>query len=108
MRPGPEAARQAVRTAVAERGPGLLGWPDAAGQLRRRLALLHHRLGAPWPDVSDAALVARLDEWLAPELDALAAGRPADLAAALRRLLPWPEAVRLDELSGPCDCASRG
>ncbi|MCC5784110.1 ATP-dependent helicase HrpB, partial [Kocuria sp. CCUG 69068] len=68
-------------------------------RLRRRLALLHHRLGDPWPDVSDAALLDRLDEWLAPELDALAAGRRVDLAPPLRRLLPWPEAARLDELA---------
>lgn len=99
VRPAPAAAREAVRAALAEHGPGLLAWSGAADGLRRRLALLHHRLGAPWPDVSDDALRARLDEWLAPELDTLAAGGPVDLAGALRRLLPWPEAGRLDELA---------
>jgi ATP-dependent helicase HrpB len=66
------------------------------------MALLHHHLGDPWPDVGDDALLARLDEWLAPELDALADGaRTArtDLTDPLRRLLPWPEAARLDELA---------
>ncbi|PWF82306.1 ATP-dependent helicase HrpB [Kocuria rosea] len=99
VRPTPAAAREAVRAALAEQGLGLLGWSDGADRLRRRLALLHHRLGDPWPDVSDAALLDRLDEWLAPELDALAAGRRVDLAPPLRRLLPWPEAARLDELA---------
>ncbi|MFF0943950.1 ATP-dependent helicase HrpB [Kocuria sp. CPCC 205300] len=100
VRPAPAAAREAVRAALAERGPGLLHWSGAADGLRRRLALLHHRLGPPWPDVSDDALRTRLDEWLAPELDALAAGdRSVDLTTALRRLLPWPEAGRLDELA---------
>ncbi|HWU28897.1 MAG TPA: ATP-dependent helicase C-terminal domain-containing protein, partial [Microbacterium sp.] len=77
-------------------------WRDAADELRRRLALLHRELGAPWPDVSDAGLLAAIDAWLTPELDALAGGTPADrldLASALRRLLPWPEAVRFDELA---------
>lgn len=98
--PEPGASRRAVREAVAERGLGLLGWSDAADRLRRRLGLLHHRLGAPWPDVSDDALLARLEDWLAPELDALAGGaRGPDLAAPLRRLLPWPEAARLDDLA---------
>ncbi|HST72253.1 MAG TPA: ATP-dependent helicase HrpB [Kocuria rosea] len=97
-----EAARAAVRAALAEHGTGLVGWSDAAEGLRRRLGLLHHHLGAPWPDVSEAALAARLEEWLAPELDALAGGaRTAgvDLTAPLRRLLPWPQAGRLDELA---------
>ncbi|GAB2618687.1 ATP-dependent helicase HrpB [Kocuria himachalensis] len=99
VRPAPEAAREAVRAALAEQGLGLLGWSDGADRLRRRLALLHHRLGDPWPDVADAALLDRLDEWLAPELGALAGGARVDLAAPLRRLLPWPEAARLDELA---------
>ncbi|MFI7584874.1 ATP-dependent helicase HrpB [Kocuria sp. M1N1S27] len=99
VRPAPEAARGAVRAALAAQGLGLLGWSDGADRLRRRLALLHHRLGEPWPDMADAALLERIDAWLAPELDALAGGARVDLAAPLRRLLPWPEASRLDELA---------
>jgi ATP-dependent helicase HrpB len=70
--------------------------------LRRRLALLHRELGAPWPDVSERALLAALDTWLGPELEKLAGGAAAsgiDLTDPLRRLLPWPEAVRLGELA---------
>ncbi len=95
-------ARDAVERAIRRDGLGLFSWSGAADELRRRLALLHRELGAPWPDVSDAALLAGLDDWLAPELDSLAGGTPADrlaLAPALRRLLPWPEAARLDELA---------
>lgn len=93
--------RDAVRRALQRDGLRLFTWAENADALRRRLALLHRELGAPWPDVSDTGLVGSLDDWLAPELDALAAGTPAarlDLATALRRLLPWPEATRLDEL----------
>ena len=94
--------REAVAAALADQGLELIGWSPAADSLRRRLALLHRELGAPWPDVSEPALLARLDEWLGPELDALAAGaRTAgiNLVDPLRRLLPWPEAARLEELA---------
>ena len=92
----------AVRRALAVRGLDLLTWSPTADTLRRRLAVLHHHLGDPWPDVSDAALAARLDEWLGPELQRVATGTPfarLDLTDPLRRLLPWPEATRLDELA---------
>ncbi|MFK3676670.1 ATP-dependent helicase HrpB [Microbacterium sp. NPDC090218] len=101
VRPSAQEGREAVRRTLRRDGLGIFTWSDAADALRRRLALLRRELGAPWPDVSDAGLVETLDQWLAPELDALASGTPAgrlDLSSPLRRLLPWPEAVRLDEL----------
>jgi ATP-dependent helicase HrpB len=93
--------RDAVRRALRREGLSMFTWADTADALRRRLALLRHELGDPWPDVSDAGLLAALDAWLAPELDALAGGTPVgrvDLTSAIRRLLPWPDAVRLDDL----------
>ena len=101
IRPSPEAGREAIATALGRGGLAMLGWSEAADSVRRRLALLHRELGGPWPDVSEAGLLARLDEWLAPELEALAGGNPlnaVDLAEPLRRLLPWPEAVHFDAL----------
>ena len=86
---------------LQESGLSTLTWGEGASGLRARLAMLHRELGPPWPDVSDEALLAGLDDWLAPDLSKL---RPEsslaslDLAQALRRLLPWPEAARLDEL----------
>ncbi|MGW4765348.1 ATP-dependent helicase HrpB [Streptomyces pseudogriseolus] len=108
VRPLPDAAPARVRAALLDglrrEGFGLLRWPAGAEVLRQRLAFLHARLGEPWPDVSDAALHARVDEWLEPELSR--ARRRADLARidagqALARLLPWAsgEAARLDELA---------
>lgn len=102
VRPSAEEGRAAVARALAKQGLGTIGWSTAAGALRRRLALLHRELGAPWPDVSEQALLARLDKWLAPELEALAGGAATngiDLADPLRRLLPWPDAARLGELA---------
>ncbi|MCG2621961.1 ATP-dependent helicase HrpB [Arthrobacter sp. I2-34] len=99
VRPSAGDARDAVARALAAGGLGVIGWSEAADRLRRRLALLHRELGDPWPDVSEPALLARLDEWLGPELEALAGGASrTDLADPLRRLLPWPEAAGLDRL----------
>lgn len=101
VRPSAAEGRAAVARAVAKEGLGVVGWSAPADALRRRLALLHRERGAPWPDVSDQALLGRLDQWLAPELEALAGGAATggiDLADPLRRLLPWPDAARLGEL----------
>jgi ATP-dependent helicase HrpB len=102
VRPSAGEGRIAVARALAKQGLGTIGWSTAADTLRRRLALLHRELGEPWPDVSEQALLARLDTWLAPELEALAGGTAAsgiNLAEPLQRLLPWPEAARLGELA---------
>ena len=124
--PGPTAVAEAVvarvRAEGADAGLGVLPWDEEALGLRARLALLHEHLGEPWPDMSDAALAERAEEWLAPAVASLAgqaggvngaSGRGGsasgsgsrrfslerlDVAQALRALLPWPQAVRLDEL----------
>ncbi|OLO76480.1 ATP-dependent RNA helicase [Actinomyces oris] len=124
--PGPTAVAEAVvarvRAEGADAGLGVLPWDEEALGLRARLALLHEHLGEPWPDMSDAALAERAEEWLAPAVANLAgqaggangangpggsASGPGsrrfnlerlDVAQALRALLPWPQASRLDEL----------
>lgn len=102
--PARELGPAAVRELVRERGLGLIGWSPDADRLRRRLAVARRLLGGRWPDVDDESLLERLDEWLGPELArATQTGRLAgiDLEVGLRRLLPWPEAARLDELLPP-------
>jgi len=96
--------RQALLEGLRQDGLGLLRWSADARALRQRLAFVRLCLGAPWPDVSESALHARVDEWLEPELSR--ARRRADLGRieagqALNRLLPWAsgEAGRLDELA---------
>ncbi|MER5514901.1 ATP-dependent helicase HrpB [Streptomyces sp. NPDC002763] len=100
----PALVRGALLDGLRQEGLGLLRWTPDAAVLRQRLAFLRLRLGEPWPDVSEDALHARVDEWLEPELGR--ARRRADLGRidageALRRLLPWAsgEAGRLDELA---------
>ncbi|GAA3763157.1 ATP-dependent helicase HrpB [Plantactinospora mayteni] len=101
-RPDPARVAAALRDGLRQVGLDLLTWPPRARELRDRLAFCRQALGGEWPEVTDAALLDRADEWLGPEL--ATARRRADLAridvpAALRRLLPWREAARLDELA---------
>ncbi len=98
--PDPALVRAALLDGLREAGLGLLTWNRAALELRERLAFAHAALGEPWPDVSDAALLDRAEDWL----DLAKARRRADLAkldvtAGLRRLLPWSVAGRLDEVA---------
>jgi ATP-dependent helicase HrpB len=66
--PSGEEADRAIIDLVRQRGLDLLPWGEGASKLRQRLAWLRTELGEPWPDVSDEALLADLDEWLRPFL----------------------------------------
>ena len=93
-----DEAAEALAAGIREHGLGLFDWSDSASNLHQRLDHLHEHYGAPWPDL-DAA---DPEEWLAPELEQIAAGTPIaqiDVYPALQRLLPWPEASRLEELA---------
>ncbi|WAP55425.1 ATP-dependent helicase HrpB [Streptomyces sp. S465] len=102
--PGQHAVRRALLEGLRREGTGLLRWSAQATAVRQRMAFLHRELGGAWPDVSDAALLDRVDDWLGVEL--ARARRRADLervdaGVALARLLPWAtgEAARFEELA---------
>lgn len=85
---------------VRRSGLDVLPWTPAATALRGRLGLLHRELAEPWPAMDTENLVADLEQWLAPLLpSARGSLQRIDLVAALRGLLPWPEASRLEELA---------
>ncbi|MCU4297712.1 DEAD/DEAH box helicase [Brevibacterium permense] len=100
---GPELARRAIAESVRERGAREVLRPSEAFEsLRARLGLLRAIYGDPWPDVTWEHLSDTLDQWCPDALDRIAKGSdPArvDLVSALRGMLPWPEAARLDELA---------
>lgn len=62
---GPKAA-QALADGVRLLGLQALPFSREAGQLQERIGFLHRSIGAPWPDTSEAALLARLDDWFVP------------------------------------------
>ena len=97
-----EEAIVLVAEHLAARGLGDLGWGKEASSLRERMRVLHEVLGDPWPDVSDEALAGSAHEWLAPWAKRLAQGgslSSVSMLDALRSMLPWPQAARLDELA---------
>ena len=97
----PETTTAALLEGVRREGIEALPWSGGARSLRERLAFMHG-VDATWPDVSDAALLETLGEWLAPHvrgarsLDDL--GR-IDLAGALLSQLPWDRRALLDDLA---------
>jgi ATP-dependent helicase HrpB len=99
-RPDPALVREALLDGLRREGLGLLTWTRPATELRQRLAFARAALGNPWPAMDDAVLVEAADQWL----DLSTARRRADLAkfdvaAGLRRLLPWSVAGRLDQVA---------
>lgn len=98
----PELAREAIARSIEDRGAREVLRPSAGfDQLRARLGLLRSVLGDPWPVVRWARLAHTLPDWCPEALDRMARGADpgtVDLVGALRTLLPWPEAARLDDL----------
>jgi ATP-dependent helicase HrpB len=90
----------AARLLEEARGSGFaaLPWSAAAHSLRSRTAFLRS-LGEDWPDLSDAALQATAEQWLAPLLDGVNALSNIDgqaLADTLRTLIGWERLKTLD------------
>ncbi|MER9964140.1 ATP-dependent helicase HrpB [Mesorhizobium sp. M0045] len=95
-------ADRAILDALREHGLSLVPWTREAETLRQRLGWLHRGLGAPWPDVSDAALVERLDDWLLPFLSgatAFTAIDPSVLSQGLMTLVPHELQRKIDTLA---------
>ena len=99
----PALAARALTDAVRDLGLAVLPWSEALTQWRIRVQCL--RVWLPelgLPDLSDAALLASLDDWLLPalagktRLDALSVEA---LAEAVQGRLDWPLRQRLDALA---------
>ena len=103
-----EAARSlALVGLVRRKGLELLPWTPELRQWQARVALLRQldldaQSQSPWPDVSDAALLAGLEQWLLPYLgkvSRLSHFANLELPSIVHNLLPWPLPQRLDELA---------
>jgi ATP-dependent helicase HrpB len=97
--PSREAVAAAMIAGIREIGLNCLPWTPAAEALRARVNFLRRVEGEAWPDLSDAALLTGLEDWLAPWLDGIS--RRAHLArldihGALDALLPWEMKRQLD------------
>jgi ATP-dependent helicase HrpB len=91
----PEALARAALDGLRQLG---LPWTPAARRLRARAALAR---SADWPEVSDDALLASLENWLLPHLTGLkteADLRALDLTEPLKALIGWDRMAQLDRL----------
>src|SRR5262245_10230044 len=102
-RPDGDAVVAAMIQGIRQMGLACLPWTDEIRSWRQRVAFLHRaRPEDGWPDLSDEALLAGLEVWLAPSLAGLSRrshSAKLDLAAALRSLVSWALQRRLEELA---------
>ena len=117
-RPNADKQRAAMLEGVRRLGIEALPWTSEARQWRARLQCLHawtpphrdvpvsretgsrERPEENWPDVSDTALLANLETWLGPYLDGITRRdhlARLDVLSALKSLLDWNQAKRLEE-----------
>ncbi|WP_341521349.1 ATP-dependent helicase HrpB [Pseudomonas sp. G.S.17] len=101
------AKGQALLALVRRKGLELLPWTPELRQWQARVALLRQlelqrQDASEWPDVSNAGLLEKLENWLLPYLgkvQRLSHFSNLDLSSILHNLLPWPLPQRLDELA---------
>jgi ATP-dependent helicase HrpB len=111
-----DARARALLDLVRRKGLALLSWTPELRQWQARVALLRQLdlaagNSSEWPDLSDAALLATLSDWLQPYLGKvtrLSHFAQLDLASILRNLLPWPLPQRLDEWAPVHLCVPSG
>jgi ATP-dependent helicase HrpB len=95
-----EVIAAAFLAGIRRAGPAALPWNDAARACQARIAFMRRQAPQDWPDVSDAALMASLENWLLPYLagmSRLTHLQRLDLEAALLAQLPWQQQRQLDE-----------
>ncbi|TWF46675.1 ATP-dependent helicase HrpB [Neorhizobium alkalisoli] len=101
-RPRGEQAIAALADGVREIGIDALPFSKDGLQLRQRMGFLHRTIGDPWPDVSDDALLARLDDWFIPlqqGVTGIDSINPGKLSEGLRLLVPYEVVRDLDRLA---------
>ncbi|MCW5212755.1 ATP-dependent helicase HrpB [Desulfobulbus sp. TB] len=68
-RPDPVAVQEALLAGIRDLGLKILNWTSKAKQLQARLLCLRKwQPDADWPDLSEATLLAELEDWLQPYL----------------------------------------
>ncbi|MBP2313258.1 ATP-dependent helicase HrpB [Azospirillum soli] len=99
-KPPADRIAAAMLEGIREMGLSCLPWSDELRRWQSRVLFLRRMEGEEWPDVSDAALLDTMEEWLTPFLDGVSRRAHLDrveLSNALRGLLPWAMQQRLDK-----------
>jgi ATP-dependent helicase HrpB len=96
----PDAVLAALLEGIRLRGLACLPWNAAARALQARMQFMHEQLDRSWPDVSDAALLAALENWCQPYLvnmSRLSHLARLDLSAILLAQLSWQQQQQLEQ-----------
>ncbi|HTI66122.1 MAG TPA: ATP-dependent helicase HrpB [Caulobacteraceae bacterium] len=110
-KPDPALVAAALLSQVRREGLFALSWSEATTAFRARIAFLRTFAPDAWPDLSDATLIERLDDWLVPLLEgrtALGQVRADALDDAVRALVPWEQQRTLDRDAPPRFTAPTG
>jgi ATP-dependent helicase HrpB len=100
--PDPAKAAEILLSVIRKEGISILPWSPGALSLRARVNFLRAIDSSNWPDFSDAALLASLEDWLAPALHgvtSLAGLRGVSLERALEGLLGYGKISELNRLA---------
>ncbi|MFW1678573.1 ATP-dependent helicase HrpB [Pontibacter sp. JAM-7] len=104
--PDPEQVNQALLAQLRNDGLEQLPWTPELRNWQQRVQFLHTHAPTQhqplWPDMSDAALMATLEDWLLPFLQGQRSFTqlPAkDFKSALQSLLPWAQQSQLESLA---------
>ena len=99
-RPPAELLARAPLERVRNEGLRSLPWSESAQAFRARVAVMRSVEGGEWPDLSDDALLTRLDDWLTPILTAGPVSAR-EVEEVIRNLLPYEQQRLLDALAPP-------
>ena len=102
--PDPERSSAAMLEGIRQMGLSVLPWDRRIGNLRARVMFLRREGpgGLDWPDFSDAALLAGLEDWLGPFLGGITRRsqlQRLDLKGALLALLSREQQQALEVLA---------
>ncbi len=105
--PDPEMLARGLLEGVRQMGLAVLPWSEAATGFRQRVMFLRRTMpdagpDAGWPDLSDAALLGMVGDWLLPYLAGMQRKRDLerlDMTAILRSLVPRQLLVQIDALA---------
>ena len=101
-KPPADAVAAALADGLRSSGLALLRWGNRGESIRPRLAWLHEQDPDNWPDLSDDALIGRLDEWLdLSRCRSIADLRRINVTDAMLSLLDWEQRQSIDTLAPP-------
>lgn len=99
-KPDQTTVTEALLDGVRIEGTSILPWNKQSSQLRDRIRVMR-KYDAELPDLSEEALLASLEDWLAPHVSGIRSRdglQKLNMMQVLEAMLSWSDKQRLDEL----------